>query len=156
MPYPEHETDKIKAWILDRYASSTFNTCKHQPLPKMKSEPLRLFVDPKVQPFAVRTPAAIPVHFREEVKKQLDMDVRLGVLERVPPNTLTIWCARMVIATKADSSPRRMVDLQALNSASIRQTYHTRSPYHLAKEVPANTKKTVFFAWNGFYSVRFH
>ena len=32
----------LKQWILDYYASSTFNTCTHQPLRMMTGEPLRL------------------------------------------------------------------------------------------------------------------
>ena len=40
LPFPETEVEKIKEWIVNRYKSSTFNTCEHQPLPKMKGEPL--------------------------------------------------------------------------------------------------------------------
>ena len=127
MPFSTNEVGKLKDWILERYASSTFNVCKHQPLPTMTGEPLRIFLDPDAKPHAVHTPSPIPVHFRDEVKKQLDMDVELGVLEKVPPNTPTKWCARMVIATKHDGSPRRTVDLQALNAASVRQTNNTQS-----------------------------
>ena len=112
----------------------------------MKAEQIRLFVNPSAKPYAVQTPAQVPVHFRDEVKRQLDEDVRLGVIERVPPNTPVTWCARLVIATKHDGSPRRTVDFQALNAASVRQTHHTRSPYHLAREIPAGMKKTIYDA----------
>ena len=117
---------------------------------------MKFFVDPTVKPHAVHTPAPIPIHFREEVKAQLDMDEKLGVIGKVPPNTPVTWCARMVIATKADGSPRRTVDLQALNAASPRQTHHTQSPYHAVREIPAFTKKTTFDAWNGYHSVEIH
>ena len=93
LPFPEDRVDDLRKWIVDRYASSTFNTCPHQPLPKMKCEPVRIFVKENARPYAVHVPALIPVHFREEVKKQLDSDVRLGVIEKVPPNTTTAWCA---------------------------------------------------------------
>ena len=46
------------------------------------------------------------------------------------------WLHRMVIAPKKDGSPRRTVDLQALNQASVRQTHHTASPYHTAASIP--------------------
>ena len=140
VPLPAHETEKLKQWLIDRYSASAFNVCEHQPLPKMKGEPLRIFVHPDAKPHVVHTPAPIPVHFCTEVKEQLDMDVRLGVMEKVPPNTPTTWCARLVIATKANWSPRRTVDLQALNNASVRQTHHTRSPYHLVREIPAKMR----------------
>ena len=87
MPFPEHEKEKLKDWLLDRYASSTFNVCTHQPIPTMSGEPMRLIVDPNAVPYVAHTPAPVPVHFREEVKRQLDEDVRLGVIEPVPPNT---------------------------------------------------------------------
>ena len=78
------------------------------------------------------------------------------MIERVPPNTPVTWCARLVIATKHDGSPRRTVDFQALNAASVRQTHHTRSPYHLAREIPAGMKKTIYDAWNGYHSMLVH
>ena len=86
----------------------------------------------------------------------MDRDVRLGVLEKVPVNTPTKWCSRMVIATKQNGQPRRTVDMQALNAASVRQTHHTQSPYHLVRSIPSHVKKTTFDAWNGFHSVPIH
>ena len=122
----------------------------------MKGEPLRIYIREDAKPYVVHTPSPIPVHFRQEVKEQLDRDVRLGVLEKVPPNTPTTWCSRLVIATKKNGTPRRTVDLQALNNGSVRQTHNTRNPYHLAREIPANTKKTTFDVWNGNHSVPLH
>ena len=109
----------------------------------MSWELLQLFMDPNVKPHAVHTLAPIPIHFCQEVMAELDRDVRLGVIERVPPNTPVTWCLMMVIATKADGTLRRIVDLQALNAASLRQTHHTRNPYHLVREIPADTVKTI-------------
>ena len=41
---PEN-VDKLEAWLREYYAASTFNTCKHQPLPMMKgADPLRIFM----------------------------------------------------------------------------------------------------------------
>ena len=156
LPFPATEREKLEKWLLDRYASSTFNVCEHQPLPLMSGEPIRLFTDESIKPHAVHTPSPIPVHFKEEVKKQLDRDVQIGVLEKVPPNTPTTWCSRLVIATKADGSPRRTVDFQKMNEASVRQTHPTKSPYHLVMSIPQNTKKTVYDAWNGYHSVPIH
>ena len=146
----------MKQWLLDHYKSSTFNTCEHRPLPTMKGEPLRIFIENDVKPHVVHTPSPIPVHFRKEVKEDLDRDVRLGVIEKVPPNTPTTWCSRLVIATKANGSPRRTVDLQALNAASVRQTHTTRNRYHMVREIPSHTKKITYDAWNGYHSVPLH
>ena len=57
----------------------------------------------------------------------------------------------MVIVPKTNGEPRRTVDFKALNNASKRQTHNTKSPFILAAEVPANTKKLE--VWNAYHSV---
>ena len=75
----------IKKYILDRYSSSAFNVCEHQPLPLMTgSEPLKLHVDPSATPTAIKTPAQVPLAWHDAVRAGLERDVKLGVLERVP------------------------------------------------------------------------
>ena len=64
-------------------------------------------------------------HWEERVKQDLDRDVALGVIEPVLINTPVTWCARMVVVPKHDGTPRRTVDLQGLNRAFVRQTFHT-------------------------------
>ena len=90
--------------------------CERQKLPLVKdSEPLRLFVDPKAKPIAIRTPAQIPLAWQTSVREGLEQDVRLGVLERVPVKPPDKWCFRMHIVPKPDGSPRRVVDYGNLN-----------------------------------------
>ena len=147
----------LRQYILDRYAASSFNTCEHQPLPLMQSAPpLRLFVDKDATPVAVHSPASVPRHWEAQVKAGLDRDVRLGVLERVPVNTPTTWCSRMIITAKHDGTPRRVVDFQQVNDKCPRQTHHTRSPWQIASSVPPNKTKTVLDAWHGYHSVPIH
>jgi hypothetical protein len=153
LPCPASDTESLKTWILERYAASAFNTCCTQPLPAMHGDPLVIALKPDAKPSAVHVPAPVPIHFQAEVKKGLDRDVALGVLEKVPVNTPVEWLHRMVIAPKKNGSPRRTVDLQALNRASIRQTHHTASPIHTASSIPMEVKKTCLDAWNGYHSV---
>ena len=155
-PTPENPP-VLRQYILDRYAASSFNTCEHQPLPLMQgAPPLRLFVDKEAIPVAVHSPASVPRHWEAQVKAGLDRDVRLGVLERVPVNTPTTWCSRMIITPKHDGSPRRVVDFQQVNDKCPRQTHHTRSPWQIASSVPPNKTKTVLDAWHGYHSVPIH
>ena len=49
--------------------------------------------------------------------------------------------------------PRRTVDLQRLNSQCERETHHCESPFKLACQVPAGTKKTVIDATDGYHSI---
>ena len=114
----------LKQWLLDYYGATTFNTCEHQPLPMMNCDPLELHVDPKAKPTAIHKPAVVPIHWQERVYHDLERDVKLGVLEKVAPNTPVTWCSRMVVTAKSDSSPRCTVDLQPQNKHSVRQTHH--------------------------------
>merc|ERR1712082_1514 len=90
------------------------------------------------------------------VKEDLDRDVRLGVIEKVPDNTEQKLCARMLVVPKHNGEPGRVVDFKALNNVCYRQTHHTRSPFSVATSVPANMLMTTADAWNGYHSVRVH
>ena len=149
----EENVEALKEWLLDYYGATTFNVCEHQPLPLMNCEPLQLHVNPNAKPVAVHKPALVPIHWQDKVYADLERDVRIGVLERVSPNTPTTWCSRMVVTSKSDGTPRRTVDLQPQNRQSVRQTHHVPSPFHLADRVPQGMKKTVTDAWNGYHSV---
>ena len=150
MPFPPSEVnrEKLESWIREKYASSAFNQCSHQPLPLIRTTPpLQLHVDPKAKPIAIHKPVPIPIHWMKDVKDQLDKDVRLGVLEQVPVGQSVKWCSRMVVCPKKDGKPRRTVYLSGLNKVSARQTHPTESPFHQAVSVPKNTYKTVLDCW---------
>ena len=153
-PATEENLPILKQYILDRFAASAFNCCEHQPLPLMQgSEPLRLFVDPAAKPVAIHTPSQVPIHWKDAVKQGLERDVRLGVIEKIPENTPSTWCSRMVITAKHDGTPRRVVDFQPVNDHAPRQTHHTETPWAIASAVPPNTRKSVLDAWHGYHSV---
>ena len=77
----------------------------------------------------------------------------MGILEEVPTNEPTLWMHRMVVVRKQNGSPRRTVDMQRLNDASLRHTHPVLSPYLKAMTVPKNSYKTVTDAWEGYHSV---
>ena len=120
----------------------------------MTGPPMKLMIDSEAIPVAHHKANSVPLHFFDKVKEGLDKDVCLGVLETVPPNTATEWCHKMVVCAKEDYTPRRTIDFQALNKYACRDTHHTQSPFHLARSVPHNMKKTTCDAWNGYHSVR--
>ena len=80
---PENNT-KMKAWLLDMFSSSTFNTCSHQLLPAMEGPPIKIHMDEDAKPRAFHTPATIPLHWQEQVHSDLLRDEALGVIEKVP------------------------------------------------------------------------
>ena len=152
-PTPEN-VNKLENWIRETYRASSFNTCNNQALPLMSnSPPLELFIDKNAKPVACHKAAQIPVHFKQQVEAEIRRDVRLGVLEEVPPNTPTTWCSRMCIQTKKSGKPRRVIDLQPINRHAVRQTYVGESPFEIVNEVPTGTYRTTVDAWNGYHSV---
>ena len=73
------------------------NMCSHQSPPQMTGLPLKFSPKPDAVPHAIHNPATIPVHWEEEeVKKLLDRDVEIGILDKVPANKPTVWLHRMV------------------------------------------------------------
>eukprot|EP00794_Sanderia_malayensis_P017188 gene17188-18918_t len=91
----------------------------------MTREPMKVEFKDDCKPYAVHNPIPVPHHWKERVKEDLDRDVRLGIIEKVPQGTSTEWCARMVVTAKKNGDLRRTVDLQQLNKATLRETHHT-------------------------------
>ena len=85
----------MRAWLLDRYAASTFNTCPHRSLNCMGKAPIEIHVDPSTKPVACHTPATFP--FSGKVYDDLLRDDAMGMLEKVLHDKSTEWCHRMVI-----------------------------------------------------------
>ena len=151
-PIPENNS-RMKQWLLDRYASSTFNTCPHRALPCMTGPPMEIHIDESATPKVCNKPAPVPVHWQQRVYEDLVRDEALGVIERVPPGVPVTWCHRMVVTRKHDGTPRRTVDLLPLNKFCKRETFPAEAPFHLARRIPGKTWKTVTDAWNGYHSV---
>ncbi len=125
LPIPCHaeNIDKMKKWMLDHFASSTFNTCPHRPLPCMAGPPIEIHINDGAPPRACHTAASIPVHWQDQVRQDLLRDEKLGVIERVPYGEPVTWCHRMVVTRKHDGTPRRTVDLSPLNKHCHRETH---------------------------------
>jgi hypothetical protein len=155
MPFPatEENKDRLRKFLEDYYKSSTFNTCQHQPLPMLHGPLLEIHVKENARPHAIYTLATVPIHWKTKVKAYLNRDVRLGVLEEVAEIVDITWCHRMVVCRKHNGDPRRTVDLQPLNDASMRQCHPTAPPLQQAMDVPHHTKKSTLDAWNGYHSV---
>ncbi len=130
MPHSATETNRelLTQYLLDYYRSSTFNVCEHQNLPMMDGPPMRLLIDTQATPTAHHSPIPVPLHWQDEVKADLDRDVRLGVLEPVPIGESVTWCHRMVICAKKNGKPRRTIDF---NPSMSTQPEKPTIPNHL-------------------------
>ena len=151
-PIPENNL-KMKQWLLDRYASSNFNTCPHRVLPSMFGPLIEIQIDGDAKPRVCNKPAPVPLHWQQRVYDDRIRDEALGVIERVPHGVPVTWCHRMVVTRKYDGTPRRTVDLSPLTKFCKRETFPAEAPFHLARRIPGKTWKTVTDAWNGYHSV---
>ena len=132
----------MKAWILERYAYSAFNKCSHQRLPMISCTPLRIHINPEAQPVCHQNAWLVAIHLREQVKGQLEEDVRLGLIERVPIGTPTKWQSRMNVVQKPNGKQRRTVDFHDLNKKCRRENEHIVSPFQEVRTVPPSVLKT--------------
>lgn len=143
---------RLEEWLRRHFSFSTFNT-NRTPLPTMAGKPHHIHLMADAVPYACHTPASVPRHWEDEVKAQLNEDVRRGVLQAVPAGEATEWCARMVVVPKKNSQPRRTVDYQRLNAQCLRETHHTPVPFDMVSGVPLHSYKTVADAFWGFHQV---
>ena len=147
----ESNIPKLKSYLLEKFADSVFN--RATPFRSMNSPPAHIHLKNDAKPVAIHNPFSVPIHWREEIKKKLDKDVEDGIIEKVPIGDPVTWCSPMVVATKADGSPRRTVDLQKLNQQCLRETHHCQSPFKLASQIPPETKKSILDATDGFHAI---
>ena len=151
----DENVSRLEDWMKEFWASSAFNTCPHQPLQEMTGEPLNISFKENFTPVTRHKPVPVPYHWKEQVKADLERDVRLGIIEPVPIGVpVKNWLSKMVVAPKKDGKPRRTVDLQHVNAATRRETHHTRSPHELVVSIPTDRYKTVLDAWNGYHSLK--
>uniref|UniRef100_A0A672GST9 Reverse transcriptase/retrotransposon-derived protein RNase H-like domain-containing protein n=1 Tax=Salarias fasciatus TaxID=181472 RepID=A0A672GST9_SALFA len=96
----------MKDWLLQRYASSTFNTCPHRALPCMEGPPIEMHVDPGTVPKACHTVAVVPLHWQQRVYEDLLRDEALGVIERpfLSPRCKFAWSAELEQAFQSSKS----------------------------------------------------
>ena len=157
IPFPpvESNVEKLEAYLKDAFTTSTFNLLP--PFPAMAdTKPAKIHLKPGAEPFAKHVPIPIALHRQDLIKKQLNDDVAKGVIEPVPVGEPIQWCSQMVIVQKKDGSLRRTINYQGLNSQCHRETHHCQAPFLLATQIPANVKKTVFDAVDGYHAIPLH
>ena len=93
-PFPITDTEECRArlqkWLLDHFKASTFNTCPHQILPRMAGPELKMAIKPGANPTCHTIPHRVPLHWRQQVEEGLARDVKIGIIEELPPDTPAI------------------------------------------------------------------
>ena len=80
-PTPENIT-KLKDFLLKSFDKTVFT--RSTPFKAMECSPAHTHLKSDATPYATHNPIPVPFHFKEEVKKQLDNDVKDGIIEPVP------------------------------------------------------------------------
>ena len=57
----------------------------------MKGDPFQIFFAEDHTPYAAHKPIPVSHHWKEDVKRKLNADVALGIIEAVPQGTPTKW-----------------------------------------------------------------
>ena len=70
----------------------------------MCGRPHKFHLKENADSFAAHIPIPIPHHWRDEVKRQLEKDIEMGIFQRVPIGKSTEWCKRMVTVSKVDGT----------------------------------------------------
>ena len=106
MPFApsEENIQKLEEWLLKPFANNTFNVDAHQ-LPGT-GNPQHIHIQEDDVPYAVHSTIPTPHHWREDVEKILQRDVKVGILENVPVGDPVEWCSRIVAVKKKDRTPR--------------------------------------------------
>ena len=97
----------------------------------------KLHLKDNVVRYAAHTPINVPHYWENEIKQQLDKDVELGMLQKVPVGEPTEWCMRIVPVAKQDGKPCRTVDFQPSNKYCDRETHHTLRPFNVVSNIPS-------------------
>ena len=119
----------------------------------MSGVPQHIHINEGSVPVAAHSPIPVPTHWGEVVRKLLDRDIKLNIIEEVLVGEPVEWCSHMVTVKKHDGSPRICVDFQALNRNCLRETHPNMYPLDIVSNIPHYTYKTVAGAFHGYHQV---
>ena len=89
-PPTEENITKLKAWLVKKFLSSSFNTSS-APLARMLGPPMKIHINMNTNPVAILKPIPIPHHWQETIKAELDRDCKLVIIKKVPMGVPIRW-----------------------------------------------------------------
>ena len=83
----------------------------------MSGEPMKIRLKPDAPLSSVKyRPIPVPFHFKQSAKRDIDRDIRMGVLQKKPQGEATTYCSQTVFTPpKCNGEPRRTIDYRDLN-----------------------------------------
>ena len=61
----------------------------------LMSKQLKIHTTPETIPYCCKKSTLVPIHFRAQVKADIEADVKKGILERVPAGEHDTLCSRI-------------------------------------------------------------
>jgi hypothetical protein len=105
-------------------------------------------------PFNKGSSRTVPEPCMEKLKKELELQLSLGLIEQVPAGEKSDWLHPIVVAPKKDGSIRLCVDLRMLNKYVKRPENPQRSPWEVVRTIPTGCKHfATFDAFKGYHQV---
>ena len=89
----------------------------------MNCKPAHIHLKQDAVPFAAHVPIPVPIHWKEQVKANLDKDVKDGVIEAVPVGEPVVWCSPMFVTAK-----KRWKTTLYCRSTEVEHAVPTRTP----------------------------
>lgn len=83
----------LEEWLKQHFSGSVFNISRIT-LPMMNGPPHHIHLLPDAQPTAFHTPTSVARLWEAEVKRQLDEDIKRGIIILVPAGKPVDWRAR--------------------------------------------------------------
>ena len=145
--------DKLNKLIKDYSSVFDISLKKNIQVPHMK---LRFRKDVQVTPYKCTSSRPIPFALRSAAKEEIEEQIRLGILGRVPPDAPIEWCASGMILEKDNlgRDVRLVVDSKEMNEFLERDAFPMQSARELVKQIPPTLK--VFLSvdfYKGYYQI---
>ena len=119
----------------------------------MTGEPAKIELTPDAQPCSSGAFRDIPNAYLEPLKKEIDIQVKAGIIE--PVEGPTEWLHPIVVVPKKGTSDIRLcVDLRRLNKYAKRPVNPQPTPWELVRNIPKGAKIfAVFDALKGYHQL---
>jgi hypothetical protein len=91
MPATKSNIMALEEWIKNHFKTSAFNQFRRQTWPITTGTPMKIHTKPDTKPYCCKKPTMDPIHYRDQVRADIEADVMKGVLEKVPDGEPTKW-----------------------------------------------------------------
>jgi hypothetical protein len=87
-------------FLQKQFAETAFNQCETQNLHTMTVKKMKVNLKPGARPYQNSKPYPVPLNLKDETKHDIDMAIKMGILEAVLIGEVTKWCAPMLAIAK--------------------------------------------------------